>query len=433
MLQTNMTAPTLPETVDLVVVGAGTAGAATAAFAAEKGLRVLCIDRRPLGNAGARWVNGVTRASLTEAGLDPDAVSEFGPPPRFHLIGTRRRVVVERHDVVDVDMRKLVATLHARALVAGATLVGGVAVRGRHGGTLFTDHGTVRARWIVDASGFKGARLLEQERIGAEHLCAAAQGVYEVKDRAGAASYFEQHGVPPDEICAFLGRAGGYSVLNMRMLGGGDTIGVLAGSIPHTGAPSGKTVLDGWLASQPWVGPRVYGGQGAIPVRRPRDRLTDGTVALVGDAGCQVFPAHGSGIGAGLLAAKLLADTLATTGSLFDYEHAWHRRWGGLFATYDAVRRWNQAIDPAVIDDIMERGMFDVEMARAGLDQQLPRVSAIGIRTKLRGLVSQPGWARGLADLAARSVAVQALYARFPRNPIARAAWTAAVQHVLPV
>jgi menaquinone-9 beta-reductase len=215
--------------------------------------------------------------------------------------------------------------------------------------------------------------------------------------------------------------------------GDGDTVGVLTGSIPHTGARSGKGMLDDFVRAQPWIGARLYGGQGAIPVRRPRDRLTDGTVALVGDAGCQVFPAHGSGIGAGMVAGKLLVDTIADGGSLDDYEHAWHRRWGGLFATYDAVRRWNQTLDGGELDEVIGLGLFDVELARAALDQQLPRVSALRLRAKARGLMSELGWARELADLAARAVAVQALYARFPRNPVARAAWSAAVARVLPV
>lgn len=422
---------TLPETVDLVVVGAGTAGAATAAFAAARGLRVLCVDRRPLDGAGARWVNGVTRTALAEAGLDE--VPTLGPPPPFHLIAPHQRVVVPHHDVVDVDMRALVARLHERARAAGAILVGDVAVRGRDGSMLRTEAGDVRARWLVDASGLVGVGLLEQSPVGAEHLCAAAQAVFEVRDRAGAEAYFAAVGVPPREVCAHVGVAGGYSVQNVRLHDHGDTVGVLTGSIPALGVRSGKAVLNDFVRAQPWIGARIYGGSGAIPIRRPRDRLTDGTVALVGDAGCQVFPAHGSGIDAGILAGKLLADTLGAGGTLFDYEAAWQRRWGGLFATYDAVRRWNQTLDADALDEVIELGLFDVEMARAGLDQQLPRVNALRLRSKARTLAANRSWARSLADLAARAVAVQALYAQYPRNPVARAAWASAVQRVLPV
>jgi flavin-dependent dehydrogenase len=49
---------------DAVVVGAGTAGSAFALFLALAGLRVALVESRPLGEAGAHWVNGVPRAKV---------------------------------------------------------------------------------------------------------------------------------------------------------------------------------------------------------------------------------------------------------------------------------------------------------------------------------------------------------------------------------
>ena len=61
----------LPPKVDICVVGAGSAGAALAGNAALRGIRVLCLDRRPLGGSGAHWVNGVGRGDFEAAGIDP--------------------------------------------------------------------------------------------------------------------------------------------------------------------------------------------------------------------------------------------------------------------------------------------------------------------------------------------------------------------------
>ena len=55
--------------VDVVVVGAGTAGAAAAAFCAERGLKTICVERAPLDRAGAAWVNGVPAWAFSRAGL----------------------------------------------------------------------------------------------------------------------------------------------------------------------------------------------------------------------------------------------------------------------------------------------------------------------------------------------------------------------------
>lgn len=417
----------VPPRAELVVVGAGTAGAATAAFAAERGLRTVLIDRRPLARAGAHWVNGVTRASLREAGIVP---REGTPaPPPFHLLTSRHRVTVPRHDVLDLDMAALVAQLHARARAAGAELISEVAALGRDGGTLTTDAGPIAARWIVDASGLAGAGLLAAPPVAAIHLCVAAQGVYAVRDRAAAAAYFTSRDVPPGEICAHVGVAGGYSLINVRLHGDGDHVGVLTGSIPALGHPGGKAILDRFVREQPWIGAPLHVGSGAIPLRRPREELTDGTVVLVGDSGCQVFLAHGSGIGAGILAGKLLIETLVAGGTPFDYEVAWHRRWGGLFAAYDAVRRWNQGQTADELDAVIARGLFDLEFARAGLDQAVPQVAPAALARKLPGALRE----RGVVALGARTAAALALGPLFPPRGPARRAWSAAMQRLLPV
>lgn len=414
--------------LDVIVVGAGTSGAALAGMLAERGLRVMCVERRPLGEAGARWINGVPRAAFAEAGIAlPGPDESDGKPAVFHLVAGGGRVRVPTHDVIEVDMRRLVARLQARALAAGAEFRDGVTVLGRDGDRLDTTAGPLRARWIVDASGMTGARLLDQPRVHRDDVCAAAQEVREVLDRDAAREFFAKHHVREGEVLGFVGVAGGYSVLNVRLHHGGETIGILTGSIPSLGFPSGKAILDEFAASHAWVGPRVFGGSGPIPLRRAHDRLANDRVALLGDAGCQVFPAHGSGIGAGLVAARLLADTLVRGGTLRDYEVAWQRKHGGVFAFFDVFRRWNQTVSEATIGQAMQGGLIDAETLRAGIDQALPRPSLRSVATKARGLFAQPV----LAKVVAQSVAVRALYARYPRRTDRVAAWARRVDRVL--
>jgi flavin-dependent dehydrogenase len=247
--------------------------------------------------------------------------------------------------------------------------------------------------------------------------------VREVTDRAAAEAFFEKHGVATGEVLGLIGVAGGYSVLNLRLHHGGATMGILTGSIPSLGFPSGKTLLDEFVRDHAWVGQRVFGGSGAIPLCRAHDRLADDRVALLGDAACQVFPAHGSGVGAGLLAARLLADTLAGGGSLRDYEVAWQRRHGGLFAFFDVFRRWNQNVDGETLGRAIGLGLVDAEALRAGIDQVLPRPSLGTILRKARALVGEPALAGSLALTVARSAAVRTMYARYPRRPERVAGW----------
>jgi flavin-dependent dehydrogenase len=395
---------------------------------AERGMRVLCVEKRRLADAGARWINGVPRASFAEAGIAlPGGDESDGKPAVFHLAAGGGRVTVPTHDVIEVDMRKLVARLQARALAAGAEFLDSVSVLGRDDDRLTTSAGPLRARWIVDASGMTGARLLDQPRVHRDDICAAAQEVREVLDRDAALEYFGKHDVREGEVLGFVGVAGGYSVLNVRLHHGGATIGILTGSIPSLGFPSGKAILDDFVARHTWVGPRVFGGSGPIPLRRAHDRLADDRVALLGDAGCQVFPAHGSGIGAGLVAARMLADTLVRGDSLRDYEVAWQRKHGGVFAFFDVFRRWNQTVSEETIGRAMQGGLIDAETLRAGIDQALPRPSLGSVAAKARGLFAQPV----LAKVVARSIAVRALYARYPRRAERVPAWARRVDRVL--
>jgi flavin-dependent dehydrogenase len=418
--------------VDVIVVGAGSSGAAVSAFLAERGLRVICLERRPLDEAGARWVNGVPRAAFVEAGVAlPGDGESYGHPAPFHLVADGGRALVREHDAIDVDMRRLVARLQERARSAGAELRGGVSVTGRTGDRLDTPAGPLHARWFVDASGLAGARLLDQPAVRRQHLCTAAQEVRLVRDVDAARRFFASHDVREGEVLGLVGIAGGYSVLNLRLHHGGATIGILTGTIPALGFPSGKALLDSFVRDHAFVGERVYGGSGAIPLSRAHDRIADDRVALLGDAACQVFPAHGSGVGSGLIAARMLADTLAAGRSLRDYEVAWQRRHGGVLAFFDVFRRWNQTVDSATLGLALGLGLLDGEALRAGIDQAMPRPTLRAVLDKARALVGEPALAANLALTVARSAAVHTLYRRYPRDPQRVPAWSRRVDWLL--
>jgi flavin-dependent dehydrogenase len=370
---------------DVAVVGAGTAGAALALRATRAGMRVVCVDRRPLGESGARWVNGVPRWMFAEAGLDePRGDERLGFGHAFHLVAGRgpERVVVREHDLLDVDMRLLVARLQRGALDAGADLRGEVTVHGVAAGALQTSAGELRARWLVDASGLAGARLLGQERIDPTDVCAAAQQVRVVRDAAAARAFLERHEVEPRATLCFTSVAGGYSIVSVRV--DGDRVSLLTGSIPALGNPGGLRLLESFVAEQSWIGETLFGGARAIPLRRPR-LLARGPVALLGDAGCQVFSAHGSGIGIGLVAARELGDVLARGGTTEQYAREFRARWGMLLGTYDVFRRLSQRLSARQVAWMMRARILSEKSVRTGLEQRLP----LAIPAAARGLMTR--------------------------------------------
>lgn len=425
---------TAPLRARVAVVGAGTAGAAAALLMARRGLDVVCLDRRPLGEAGARWVNGVPARAFDEAGIGkPEGAELCGEGHAFHLVAGwgPRRVTVRDHGVLEVDMRALVARLQRGAEEAGARLVGEARVVGFDGRRLETTAGPVEADVFVDASGMGGAGLVPIPDVPPEDICAAAQEVRELGDPGAARAFCEERGVPAGESLCFSGVAGGYSIVNVRLTG--DAVSILTGSVPALGFPSGKALLDTFAAEHSWVGPARYGGARPIPLRRPADRLALGNVALLGDAGRQVFTAHGSGIAAGLLAASDLAAALAKDPSpagILRYQTAYMRRRGGLLASYDAFRRHSRTLTAADIGALMESGLISEELSRPTLAQEALPLGPSVVLQALAGAVRAPRAVARLAPVLLRMARLRAHYARYPEDPDRVDAWSAAARAI---
>lgn len=60
-----MSKPRESDTFDIIVCGAGTAGAGAAYQLARVGKRVALLDRLPFAKAGARWINAVALVVVT--------------------------------------------------------------------------------------------------------------------------------------------------------------------------------------------------------------------------------------------------------------------------------------------------------------------------------------------------------------------------------
>jgi flavin-dependent dehydrogenase len=250
--------------------------------------------------------------------------------------------------------------------------------------------------------------------VDAEHRCVAAQHQFEVEDRHGLASFLERRGARPGDDLAFPGIAGGYSTLTL-FTRDDDVVGVLAGSIPALGVDGGAELVRRFVASQPWIGARMWGGQGAIPLRRPYTTLGAARVALLGDAACQVYSSHGSGIGIGLLAARILADAAAPEddpGSprvLDRYGRRFRRRHGGLLAASDAFRRYAQGLRPELLSALIGQGLLDATLAEAAITQRPARPDVGWALRTARRAARAPGLAARFASVAIKNVLLDRL------------------------
>jgi flavin-dependent dehydrogenase len=420
----------LPENVDVLIVGAGTAGAACAWHAARHGLSVLCLDAGPFDRAGARWVNGISARLFDEADIPAPEGEELrgGNGPFNMFLGfSDQRIRVTGHRHLEVDMRHLVARLQEGAREAGATLVNGVRVRAIEGRQAQTDAGHVVADVVVDASGMSGLNLLGAPKVRPRDICAAAQWVCRVRDRDRALAFLDRYGCTEHETLCFSGVEGGYSILNVQVEG--DEVALLSGSIPGEGHRSGQKLIDDFVASSGFVGEPIFGGKRPIPLGRPLVALARGQHAAIGDAGRQVFAAHGSGIGAGMTAGRMLAEAVAHGGGPEAYNVAWQRTHGGLFAAYDVFRRFSQRLDLDDLGRLFRAGVLDSTGVAAGLTQQFPApdpslVARIGPAIARAG---RPGVE--LAKTGVKMGLLRALYSTYPEAG-SRHAWSSRVARV---
>jgi flavin-dependent dehydrogenase len=453
--------PPIAASYDAIVAGAGTAGAAAARSLARAGLRVLVVDARALDGAGAHWVNALPAWMFTRAGIaepEPPELRTAGPHYVMLDAHGKRHGALPKSPLQFVDMRHLVARLQRDARAAGATLLGGAAVRAVRleadrpcavrlsvsdgaGGETSRE---VAARLFVDASGMAGVLrtrvpLLARETPapkGAD-VCAAAQEVRHIADRAGARAFLDRAGARSGDAIGYLGVNGGFSTLLVQIDIERDEVEILTGATALPEFPSGLQMLRDFVAREPWVGERLFGGSGAIPIRRPYERLAVPGLALVGDAACQVFPAHGSGIGAGLIAARLLGEVVrgaADPGSgrvLSRYEAAFQRETGALLAAYDVFRRLAQGLPSAGVRALLASGLLDEVMTAAALDQRLPIPDpARAVRLAVAALRA-PQLAARMGPAIVRMLAVHATWKLHPgADERAAAAWRAVARRV---
>jgi len=415
----------------VVVLGAGTAGAAMAAFAAREGLQVTVMEAGSLEEAGASWVNGVPGWAFDEVGLTrpaaPEARSASVP---FHLVaGTSPqapRITVP--SVLEVDMRHLTRRLQGLARDAGAMLRPHARVRGVDGGRVHTDDGSVEGHVVVDATGLSGVGLAGAPPVDRGDLCAAAQYVHQVVDPEAAHRWFARHGAAPGEVVCLSSLAGGYSILNVRL--DGEVVGLLAGSLPSEGHPSGSRLIARFVAEQAWIGERRFGGARAIPLRRPLEVVGWGRHLWLGDAASMVFAAHGSGIAQQLLAADTFAQGLAQGLDPWAINVRWQRRHGGVMAASDLLRRATRSLSPADVATLMRRRVMTPEMSVDTMAQRPSRPPPRALLRAVRGLARHPRLARRLLPALGRGRLAERWYRRYPQRPSGLGPWLRRLQQI---
>jgi flavin-dependent dehydrogenase len=344
---------------DVLVIGAGPAGAVAAREAARRGARVLLVDRKtfPRGKVCGCCLNGNALAGLAAAGLG-DLPRQLGAIPlKFVRITTGgQEVVLSLPGGVSVSREAFDAELVRVAIAAGAAFLPNTTATLSEaisdGQYVRLGDATTKARVVIAATGLHGRFSADEpivqrgSRIGAGVALDQAPDFYE-----------------PGTIYMATGRAGYVGLVRLED-GRLDVAAALdSAAVRNAGGPG--AVAAGVLADTGW--PAIGGladvrWKGTPPLTRRPLRLAGKRWFAVGDAAGYVEPFTGEGM------AWAVASGLAVAPLAIAAAHGWEDRF---------IRTWQREHRRVV-----GRRQWACRVVAAGL--RSPRLTRAAVRILAR-------------------------------------------------
>lgn len=386
---------------DVAIIGAGIAGCHLAQMLANQQFSVALIDRKPINAAGPDWINAVPLWMFDEALLMRPAGNElFDLNNRFIIRAPnkRARLIVNDLFVADVNMHFLGNRLKQKFLNAQqfADIVTGQVNRADFDSRgrmvkVFAEHNgqeiPIKAKVFVDSAGIKGVlRKLHPLSsklwpvIDRQDCCTAAQRTLEIKDRYGAEKFLSNNKFIAGDILADVGVVGGYSMFRYQINEKFNQISLLCGVRAVPEYKNANAVIEEFIGHHKWIGSHFIDGRGMIPLNAPYHQLVASGLALLGDSACQVDASHGSGIGIGLIAAKILATTLIEARNrgrdigdvdvIRAYPQEFHRRFYRRLYFSEHFRKFSQHLSSEEMSSLIESGLLNASLAKQTLKQE---------------------------------------------------------------
>ncbi len=316
----------MDKSYDLIVVGAGPAGAMAAKCAAENGARTLLLEKHERVGIPVCCAEGITTTGL-ERMISPrpewiastiEGADIIGPSGfRLTFLHPRAGYILNR-DVFDADLARLAVETGAELAVSSPAL--GLRMSGNNGiESVIIDHAgqkmEVKARAVIAADGIE-SRIAYMAgidtTISLEDIDSACQYlVDDVELENGIISIFIGNEVAP----------GGYAWVFPKSK---NTANVgLAVCPSRSNGKIAREYLDSFMAERYPGYRRIKTLMGAVPAFQRSLPLIRGNLMLVGDAARVVDSLSGAGISnallSGSIAGRVTAAWLRDQGDLEDY------------------------------------------------------------------------------------------------------------------
>jgi flavin-dependent dehydrogenase len=313
---------------DLLVVGGGPAGLATAIRARLAGLAVTVVDRSrpPIDKPCGEGLMPDAVARLREIGVEPAGFPFRGI--RYFDGGLMAEGIFPHAGGLGVRRLELHRALVRRAEEVGVRLTWGTIVRGlvREGDRfagLETDQGPLSARWIVGADGLRSA----------VRFWAGLDGPVDGERRFGVRRHFAMR--PWSDFVEVYWGPGSEAYVTPV---GPEEVGV---AILWSDTRTGRTGFDGLLEGFPDLRDRLAGApessrdRGTGPLHQQVKGVYRDNLALVGDASGYLDAITGEGMAMAFHQSAALVEAIGK-GDLPSYARA-HRRIGRLPDTMTAL------------------------------------------------------------------------------------------------
>ena len=386
----------LKKDFDVIVVGAGTGGTTAARFAANEGLSVCLIERKPetlkppkiCGDAVGKEIFDILDIAPPEGDelschikgaklYTPNrekSITMIDPKQTGYIIDRLRFGQRLLQEALDAGVEQFLDKTTALDLVYDGDSVGGVRVKLENGEKV-----NLSSKVVIDASGLYSplrkkikSDLIENDFDDTDAILCYREIVQfptqaqEVKDVDYISIILDQEKAPGGYIWYFPKNEYALNIgLGVYMDYGGKVKDLYRENVFKEFIDTDKVEIHS-------------SGGGVAPVRRPLWSCADDGIMFVGDAGLQVNPLHGGGIDpsmrGGYYAALTAADAIEkgdyALETLWNYNVKIMRGFGAEFAGLDLLRRVLQSLSNADLNFGLEKNLLTaseiLEIAESG-------------------------------------------------------------------
>ena len=430
--------------LDVIIVGAGSAGCVTARRCAELGLKTL--GQKVCGDE-------VSKAHFEDTGIDYPEGDEIStviqgadvyPPSMINELQVRGWAEFDGWTVnrLSFGQRLLKEAIAAGVKFQPDTHVGGPMIRGSQIIGIECkdssgDDKILRSKIVVDASGFAATIRnkidsdLVENNIDKGDIALCYREILKLKMPLAE----------PEVARVFLGgniAPQGYAWIFPK---GTQEINAGVGITGGKGRGSPKSHFEKFKETYPLLfeSTVIEGKGGAVPVRRPLKSLVGNGVAFVGDAALQVNPIHGGGIGAGMRAGIILGEVikgaiarrdLEATG-LWSYNTRYLTNFGRRLASLEIFRRLLQGVSDEDMDYGFEKRLLEANDLMAANRGDGISLSMSDKMKRVRRGAGKISLLLKLQKASGLMKKISKLYSNYPREPQGLDNWEKSVLNII--